>query len=84
LVVKVTAASGSVSNTASVATAVSDPFAANNSATVVTNITTPGALSGTVCAGAAPPCPQADTNGDGVIDAADLDPLVASLFAHQP
>ena len=56
LVVKVTAASGTVTNTVSVATVSQDPTSANNSATSVTTVTAVGAISGTVCANAGPPC----------------------------
>ena len=60
LVVKVTAPSGSVSNTASATTLTPDPNPANDSATATTNITAPGAISGTVCANALPPCTVAN------------------------
>jgi uncharacterized repeat protein (TIGR01451 family) len=56
LVVQVAAASGSVTNIAAVAAATSDPTPGNNSATVVTPVSAAGSISGTVCAGAAPPC----------------------------
>jgi len=56
LVVKVTAVTGSVTNTASVTTQSQDPTPGNNSATAVTSVTAAGAISGTVCANAGPPC----------------------------
>src|SRR5262249_864714 len=57
VVVKVTAASGSVSNTVTVSSPTSDPNGANNSATTIANIVASGTISGSVCAGAvANPC----------------------------
>jgi uncharacterized repeat protein (TIGR01451 family) len=57
LVVKVTAASGSVSNTASIKVLTPDPNSANDSATSLVSITQPGAISGTVFEGAGAPNP---------------------------
>jgi len=56
LVVKVTAVSGSVSNTVAVRTITPDPNPANDAATANTTVTAAGAISGTVCNGAQPPC----------------------------
>jgi hypothetical protein len=63
LVVRVTAASGSVSNTASIKVLTPDPNSANDSATSLVNITQPGAISGTVVQGAGGPNPGAGISG---------------------
>ena len=63
LVVRVTQASGSVSNTASIKTLTPDPNSANDSATSTVNITQSGAISGTVVQGAGGPNPGTGISG---------------------